>query len=141
MSEQTAYQRFRKYVIRHPDRIDRMENLIAAGTPDVNVCMEGVESWIEIKQPTEPKRADTPLFGSSHRLSQDQMNWIKRQVSAKGRVFVLIVTDKRWLLLHGRHADAINDLDVATLIHVSLFHHPTRMTDESWRTLRWRLTK
>jgi hypothetical protein len=139
MSERNAYTLFRKHFIQPLDRIDRIENLIGEGTPDLNMCLNGIELWIEFKQPVEPKRSDTPLFGSNHRLTQGQKNWIKRQVNAKGRVYLLIATNKRWLLIHGRYADMINDASIFTLISFAEWHTATPIHKVEWSRLRERL--
>ncbi len=123
-------------------RIDRVENVMVDGTFDVNYCTgEGSEGWIELKAPIEPKRAITPLFGSNHKLSQEQKNWCLRQRQAGGKAFILIATDKRWLLIHGDDADFINEMTVPQLIEQSIWHREKPITGtESWRMLRICLT-
>ena len=124
MSEVKDYKKFREKVIQLPwDRCDRIENVMVLGMPDVNCCIHGNEFWIEIKSPKEPKRKTTKLFGSNHKLSQDQQNWFLRQANANGLGFVLICTNKRWMLIDGcKHADKINDLTVDELIAISLYN-------------------
>lgn len=120
MSEASEYQWLKK-VFKAPARIERIENVITAGTLDCNYCVTGSEGWIEIKAPTEPKRLTTPLFGSNHKLSQDQCNWILAQRKAGGRAFVWIGTNKRRMLIPGLYADEINHMCVGELLDCSIW--------------------
>lgn len=138
MSEKIAYKTLREKVFSHRGdcRVDRVENELVVGMFDVNYCIAGIEGWIEIKAPTEPKRSSTPLFGSNHKLSQDQLNWCLRETKAGGNAWVLIKTDKRWLLIAGSKADVVNKLTINELIFVSEWHQiiPIKGT-EPWNEL------
>lgn len=142
MSESTDYRAFKRNVPDPIDRIDRIENMMLTGMPDTNFCGEGRECWIEFKSPKEPVRPTTRLFGSNHKLSIEQRNWMLRQRNAGGRAFVLIVTDKRWMLLDGVHADRINEMTVPELVEVALWHavKPIR-SKEQWKLCRAILTR
>lgn len=124
MSEKRAYKLLKGAVVRAGDyerRMDRVENIVLPGCPDVNGCFNGVEFWIEIKEPKEPKRAKTPLFGSNHRLSVEQRNWIKRQLLAKGLAYIYIDTGSWRLLISGRWADELNEMTLSELKDVALW--------------------
>lgn len=136
MSEKVAYTALRTALAGQGVRIDRIENLRVNGMPDVNVCINGNEIWIEIKAPTEPKRNTTALFGSAHKLSQEQKNWIKRQIDAGGQAYLLIKTDKRYMLVHGRWADSINERTVDDLLAVSVWHTPIPAKKDYWKKLK-----
>lgn len=41
--------------------IERCENAVSTGTPDVTVCYEGASAFIELKSAARPKRATTPV--------------------------------------------------------------------------------
>jgi hypothetical protein len=61
----------------------RIENKIGAGTPDVNLCDHGRETWIELKV-GDPKSLVTRL------LEPEQIAWhMARVVYGQGSVFVL----------------------------------------------------
>lgn len=141
MTESADYKAFRVNVVKPGDRIDRVENIRIVGMPDINGCIDGVEFWIEQKSAKEPKRPDTPLFGSSHKLSQDQMNWFERQRRAAGNAYLLIVTDKRWMLLGGSFADAINKMTVAQMVDNALFLAAKPVNKELWGFLRAALAR
>ena len=142
MSESTDYRAFKRNVPDPIDRLDRIENMMLTGMPDTNFCGDGRECWIEFKSPKEPVRPTTRLFGSNHKLSIEQRNWMLRQRNAGGRAFVLIVTDKRWILLDGVRADRINEMTVPELIEVALWHavKPIR-SKEQWKLCRTILTR
>ncbi len=137
MSESADYKLFRKNVPEPRDRIDRVENVVVDGMPDINACIEGTEVWIEQKSPKEPVRATTPLFGSNHRVSQSQMNWFLRHRKAGGKGYFLIVTDKRWILISGVHADSINNMTVDELIEQCTWCTTKPIKEkEQWKHLR-----
>jgi hypothetical protein len=120
MSEKKDFQLFKKAVtLTGLERIERIENVLAAGTPDVNFCIDGVDGWLEIKSAVEPKRETSKLL--KHKLSQDQMNWFKRESNSGGRSYILICTDIRWILIDGRDADSINSMDVNELCGISIW--------------------
>lgn len=143
MSEKTDWKLLRDKMKFPRDRWDRMENGVGVGMPDINYCIRGTEGWIEIKSPAEPKREETALFGSNHNLSQDQKNWFKRQTMAGGRCYILIGTDKRWMLVHGKHADTLNHMTVAELQAVAdwIAMKPVRDGEGAWTNLREILSK
>lgn len=138
MTEQNDYARLRKRMPQPFDRLDRVENPIVSGMPDTNFCAEGQELWIEQKSPIEPMRPTTPLFGSNHRVSQDQMNWHLRQHQAGGISWLLITTDKRWILIGGYLINsAINTSTVGELIEQSAWTAEKPIRDqEQWEWLR-----
>lgn len=137
MGESSDYQTFKRNILQPRDRLDRVENVILTGVPDINFCSEGSECWIEQKSPKEPKRKSTLLFGSNHKISKDQKNWFKRQMDAGGKAYFLIVTDLRWLLIDGAHADFINNLTVDQLVAIAAWHAPKPIRDKTkWNQLR-----
>jgi len=136
MNEKKAYKKLREKIIKFNDRIDRIENYIVAGMPDINLCIEGCEFWIELKAPTEPKRATTPLFGSNHKLSQAQKNWFKRQWQSGGQAFILIVSFNRWILMPCDMADDINEMTIKQLVEKCLWTAKTPIKKEQWQILR-----
>jgi hypothetical protein len=137
MSEKTAYDWLRTKVFLSVDRVDRLENLVVVGMPDVNVCVCGTELWIEIKAPKEPARAKTALFASNHKLSQDQINWMLRQRKANGNAYIFINTDKRRLLLQAKHAESINNMTLAEIKDAAIWKSTTlRSTEEERINLR-----
>jgi len=137
MAESVDYKLFRKHVVQYGDRLDRIENVLIPGMPDINFCSGGVESWIEQKSPREPVRSTTPLFGSNHRVSQEQMNWFLRQTKAGGRAFFLVSTNKRWMLLIGTVAEWINKMTIEDLLNYAVWTTAKPVRDgNEWLELR-----
>ena len=101
MSEKSDYAILKRHLPNGYDRLERVENVCGSGNPDINFCSEGAECWIEMKSPKEPVRKTSKLFGDNHPLLQTQKNWFLRQKNANGRAYILIVTDKRWMLIDG----------------------------------------
>ncbi len=60
--------------------VQRIENSIERGTPDVNICHEGKEIWLELKVPKSSNCVD---------IRKEQRVWAVRRSLAGGKVFVL----------------------------------------------------
>lgn len=66
-----------------PGHVERVENAIAKGTPDVNLCFEGREIWLELK-----------VLDDKGRLHKDdprpeQLIWHMKRQTFGGSCFVL----------------------------------------------------
>lgn len=133
MSEKRAFKKLKENLINDMTwrRLERVENVVGAGWPDSNGCFHGVEFWIEIKEPAEPKRTTTPLFGSNHKLSQEQMNWIKRQILSGGLAYIYIDTGKWRLLVGGSKADGVNGMTLEELKSSALWFAKVPMKDKN----------
>lgn len=137
MAESADYKTFKANVPESGDRLDRIENPMVVGIPDINMCIEGTEIWIEQKSPKEPKRSTTALFGSNHKVSQGQQNWFLRQQRAGGKCYFLIVTDKRWMLIPGFLADEINKMTIGELLEQCAWTTTKPVRDKAqWKYLR-----
>lgn len=140
--ESTDYKTFKTNVPLPCDRLDRVENVLVSGVPDINMCIGGTEVWIEQKSPKEPKRSTTPLFGSNHKVSQEQANWMLRQRKAGGRCYFLISTDKRWMLVGGFLADKLNSMTVGEILDNAVWSTTKPVKDkEAWTSLRTTLQR
>jgi hypothetical protein len=65
-----------------PGHVERVENALTRGTPDVNMCFEGSEFWLELKV----------LDAKGHcELRPEQVLWHRKRQESGGRVFVLKV--------------------------------------------------
>jgi len=67
-----------------------IEDSLTSGIPDTSICINGYESWVEIKV--------------AHDLTLEQRKWLVARARAGGRVFVLKQVDKRIVLIHGINA-------------------------------------
>jgi len=142
-TERASNATLRKHLTGNPFirfRLHRIENIAGEGTPDLNYCTSGREGWIETKSPVEPKRPDTPLFGSNHKMSQEQMNWHLEQWQNGGRSFIYIDSDKRRLLIPGWLGDRINTATIAELEAMALWKAMKPTKEDQWNALRLRLS-
>lgn len=60
--------------------VERIENALTRGTPDVNGCFEGHEYWLELKVLDNKERCN---------LRPEQYLWHRKRQENGGRVFVL----------------------------------------------------
>ena len=145
-NETSVYKKIRANICGPTDRMERVENGLIAGMPDVNYCLDAQEGWMEIKSPTEPKRASTALFASGHPVSIEQINWMHVQHMAGGVSWLMIGSDKRMLMIHGGRVAAlvhrINEMTVSELEKIAEWKAPVPLNDSVfWRTLRELLTQ
>ena len=97
--------------------IQRVENLVVAGMPDLFVAGPSRTSWVELKAPTRPKRETTPLLGNKEGLNADQINWHLKAATRAVRSYVLIRDSAQQLyLVPGAHAREINHWTRHTLV-------------------------
>jgi hypothetical protein len=74
----------------------RIENGLAAGTPDTNY----IGGWLELKFIHEwPKKEETPL--RIPHFTPEQRTWLQRRCHAGGRADILIQVESDYLLLRG----------------------------------------
>jgi hypothetical protein len=80
--------------------LDRIENGLAPGIPDVHYCLDGVSGWIELKNRAEPpKRASSIVFSGDHGLRNEQIAWLLRYHHAGGRAFIIAgIGDEAFIL-------------------------------------------
>lgn len=121
------------------DRMDRIENSLGSGYPDVNATIDAEDIWIELKAPAEPARPTTPLMmaNGNHRLLESQINWFCRQRQAGGIAFILVRTNKRLLLVDGTiHAKVFNSWTVEQMRSHSILVCAVPTSKDDWRLLR-----
>jgi hypothetical protein len=78
--------------------LERVENMASVGMPDVRVTTHRGESWVELKAPILPKRAETRLLGDSG-LNPAQINWHMKATSFGMKTYILIRWAARGLAL------------------------------------------
>lgn len=76
-----------------------VENLCAAGMPDVNYCW----GWIELKKlPAWPKREDT-IVRIDH-FTQQQRIWLLRRWQMSRNAWLLVQIEQDWMIFDGKTA-------------------------------------
>ena len=84
----------------HELHIERIENGVALGTPDVNYCIRGQAGWIELKfLPEWPKRSTT-LVRVDH-FTKEQRIFLHNYSMAGGRCFVWVQVKDEYFLFDG----------------------------------------
>jgi hypothetical protein len=87
--------------------MERVENVVANGTPDANYCAAGVSGHIELKYaPKDPTRPTTPVLGKGNGMRRSQVVWAVRNIRAGARVYACIGTPTRVWLIDLRPLDA-----------------------------------
>ena len=100
-------------------RLERVENMVGDGTPDVLVLCDGLVTWCELKAVDAlPRRATTRVLGSDG-LNWDQRNWHMSWLAAGGRSLIVIGIgagrERMCFAVEGRHGEAVNDMTFGDL--------------------------
>ncbi len=84
----------------------RIENLVGAGHPDVEGCIDGKQLWIELKSCSRPVRADTPIRPKArpsqeiwHRMRTNagcRFHWILIQVGEDRSGVLYLIPGSRY---------------------------------------------
>ena len=109
--EQRLWDRMSEHVPRTV-RLERIENGIGDGLPDVLACYLGIVTWCELKALAEPPvRESTPLLGKKKGLAQGQLNWHFDWAKHGGRSCVIVgVGSREVFLIDGLLIEAINEM-------------------------------
>lgn len=82
-------------------RLERIENRLGVGFPDVLYCLRGVTGLLELKH--EPwwsnDRMAGPVLRSVRSLKPEQVAWGQRWHAAGGHVYMLLQVERDYLLL------------------------------------------
>lgn len=136
-NESAAYQTLKAKCFKPHDRIERIENLIGSGMPDVTYCIDGHNDWIEVKAPRNmPKRETTPVLVNNEKVSQEQKNWFLAQKNAGGQGWIWIDTPSHMLLISGHKADNVNQASLIQLMLMADWCAKIPVPNERWLELR-----
>lgn len=102
--------------------MERVENMVKEGMPDVWVAAHGKHSWVELKAAKLPVRATTPLLGKDG-LRQTQLNWHYKAAQRGLPVYTLIRDDKNQIyFISCQHSEQVNRMTATELSKLSLAH-------------------
>ncbi len=129
--EQRLWDRIRKNLGREI-HIERIENSVAAGTPDTLVIYKGRVKFVEHKTATLPARSTTRLQWR-HELTPQQRNWHRTWAQNGGTSYIVVGIGRELYAVPGALADDINYM-TANTIDVWLTDMPDLATlYRSWR--------
>ena len=89
-------------------RMDRVENGVVEGMPDVSTTAAGIDVWLELKYVAKwPSRSNTRVLGDRG-LRAEQINWHLRHARAGGNSWILVGVGKEMYLARGADAQDVN---------------------------------
>ncbi len=95
--------------------IERIENSVAAGTPDTVVIHKGIVTWVEHKTATLPMRTTSKLRWR-HELTAQQRNWHLTWHQNGGQSYIVVGIGMVLYAIGGRLADEVNDMREADIM-------------------------
>ena len=67
---------------KHKVDLQRLENAVGTGHPDVEGCIDGAQTWIELKSEPRPARMKTPIHP---KIRESQSIWHRERTEAGSR--------------------------------------------------------
>lgn len=115
-----------------PLLLERIENRVGAGRPDLDMLSQGTHRPIELKVADEmPARPATPLLGEDSGLNQQQKNWHKEWYRYGGKSLIIIgIPHGPLIVMTGDLGDDINKLSHQQLVAASAFVGPPKAVIE-----------
>lgn len=111
-TEQRLWDRMRKHAaaLAPKLRLERVENLVGVGMPDVLAIASGRVSWLELKSvDAYPVREFSRVLGATKGLSVAQRNWHYEWYAHSGKSFIVVgVGPADVFAIPGVLGDAIN---------------------------------
>lgn len=122
-TEQRLWDRMRRNAAALAPRLQlqRVENLVGVGLPDVLAICDGSVAWCELKAVENyPARSTSQVLGTAKGLSVAQRNWHYEWYAHGGRSFVVIgVGTSEVFTIPGILADGINTMTRAEMHRLS----------------------
>lgn len=112
-TEQRLWDRMRRAIGRDV-RLERIENVVGVGTPDVLACCY-ITSFVELKAVDAPPVRETTRVLGDKGLSRDQRNWHIDWRQWGGTSYVLIGVGREIFMIEGGFADVINEMTMQQL--------------------------
>lgn len=111
--EQLLWDRMRRAIGRE-FYLERVENLVMPGRPDVDVMWRGMTLPVELKsRATMPSRTATPALGASHGLNPNQLNWWLRWTQCGGSGFIVVEIRDILFAIPSEFSEQINRMTMA----------------------------
>lgn len=104
--EQRLWDRMRK-ALGDKYYLERVENCVVAGRPDIDLMLRGIVLPIELKAATYPKRPSTPVLGKDG-LNQNQLNWWLKWRKHGGQGFIIVGVDQDLYMVPCKYSEEVN---------------------------------
>jgi hypothetical protein len=111
--------------------MERFENPIGLGTPDINLCYKGIEAWVEIKYLEKFPVKPTTSVKIPH-FSNDQRNWLKRRGECSGLAWLFVQTGTEYFLFDWKNAQYIGELVTLDWEHFAKGYWNKRCNWQEW---------
>ncbi len=132
LPEQRLWTKLRDNLVTRHVLLERVENLVNVGTPDVHAIANGQTTWLELKATEMPARSETPLLGRDT-VSRDQRNWHMNYHQHGGRSLIVIGVGPRVTLsLSGEYVDKVNEMPFHEIM--------AKAVAVNWEELEWYLS-
>lgn len=122
MSEQASRDTFRKQVAKQLPEAhwQRFEDKFQAGIPDINICYQGVETWVEAKHiKALPKWPHTPI---KVEIRKEQVIWLNNRKRAGGRVLVLVrIGREEWVAFNDHFKKLEEGIPMETFFQLATY--------------------
>jgi hypothetical protein len=130
-TEQRLWDRMRQHIAPRGILLERVENAVGEGMPDVMVLCGGVFTPTELKAvESPPARPDTRLIPSGKGLSVEQRNWHLAWQQNGGRSLIVVGCGRTAILaVEGKYADDINGWSLQQMSRFSVA--------ATWSELAW----
>lgn len=124
MSESNFWDRVRNGVklVKPKAELDRVENMVMAGMPDVNFLIDLREGWMELKQIDKEPARGGKVFGDGG-LRDAQVLWIHRRWKKGGNVHIVSQVGKYIFVHKGHCAKDFNEMTLENLLSSCSFYH------------------
>ena len=104
-------------VLRGRADIQSIEDKFTSGIPDLNLCADGQEVWVELKIIDEwPVRPTTTLGSKLDHLTKEQIVWMRKRKKYGGHVFLFlkVAATREYFLFYGEDAQKVKECTAAT---------------------------
>jgi hypothetical protein len=118
MSEKAAVRTLVSKLANTTTHLQRIEDALSTGIPDLNFCFDSIEVWIEVKYLAKlPVKRLTPVKIG---LKQPQALWLSKRNRCGGNAFIVVrcAFDNTWRLIANEFYSYVDGIDVETFQYI-----------------------
>lgn len=101
--------------------VQRHEDRLAKGIPDVSYALQGHCGWVELKFVPRWPRNRSDALRIPH-LTIEQRLWLSKRGEHSDLVWVLLQVEKEYLLINHRHIDLVGHVNRESLVNIAALH-------------------